>query len=452
MSDRQSRSARSSRLSSTAPRAVVRVRMLSTGRWRPPLGQTPLTGRRAPRVIAVGAALPGVGKSVVASNLAVAIGGLGRQVVVVDLDLGAPRQHALFGVAAAAGTERPTGVRNVRLWPAAMMLERASDAQARRTLIDGLGQLDADVVIVDVADAHRDDLWNFFAAAPNACWCRPAIARRWRRPTPSCTRRSVRAERRHGAGAREVLARFAGGLVGNVAATAEDAESFHAFARLVRGELGIPLTALGCLRRSARIVQSIAAKKPLCARRGIDDEVRAFNQIAELVVAERDDAAPELRARRRRAPALEPARLPTDLGRYQRRFPRFAVDWAATFEIAGEPNAVRVRDVSESGAAVETTLALRVGDVGMLHFYQLDDRLSVEVMVKNVVPSLNRVGFGFVRPGAAAARIVAARARATRHALTDGAERGRLTRPWVVAASCHEAPAASSSAVWSSSV
>ena len=74
--------------------------MLSTGRWRPPLGQTPLTGRRAPRVIAVGAALPGVGKSVVASNLAVAIAGLGRQVVVVDLDLGAPRQHALFGVAA----------------------------------------------------------------------------------------------------------------------------------------------------------------------------------------------------------------------------------------------------------------------------------------------------------------------------------------------------------------
>ena len=69
---------------------------------------------------------------------------------------------------------------------------------------------------------------------------------------------------------------------------------------------------------------------------------------------------------------------------------------------------MRVRDVSESGAAVESTLTLRVGDVGMLHFYQLDDRLSVEVMVKNVVPSLNRVGFGFVRPGAAAARIVAA--------------------------------------------
>jgi flagellar biosynthesis protein FlhG len=413
MSDRQSRSARSSRLSSAAPRPVVRVRMLSTGRWRPPLGQTPLTGRRAPRVIAIGAALPGVGKSVVASNLAVAIAGLGRQVVVVDLDLGAPRQHALFGVEAPSGVERPTGVRNVKLWPAATPLERARDAPARRALIEGLGQLDADVVIVDVADAHRDDLWNCFATGAERLLVSTGDRAALEATYNFLHQAVVRAERRHGAGAPEVLARFAGGLVGNVAAVAEEAESFHAFARLVRGELGIPLTALGCLRQSARIVQSIAAKKPLCARRGIDDEVRAFNQIAELVVAERVDAASSC-ALDGEAPALAPARLPTDLGRYQRRFPRFAVDWAATFEIAGEPNAVRVRDVSESGAAVESTLALRAGDAGMLHFYQIDDRLSVEVVVKNVVPSLNRVGFGFVRAGAAAARIVAAaRARLT---------------------------------------
>jgi MinD-like ATPase involved in chromosome partitioning or flagellar assembly len=408
MSERQSRFARSSRLSSTAPRAVERVRMLSTGRWRPPLGQTPLTGRRAPRVIAVGAALPAVGKSVIASNLAVAIGGLGRQVVLVDLDLGSPRQHALFGVEAARGAERQTGVRNVRLWPAAALLEGARDAQARRSVIDGLGQLDADVVIVDVADAHRDDLWNFFGAGAERL-----LVSTSERPALEATygflhEAAVRAERRHGPGAREVLARFAGGLVGNGATAAAEAESFHAFARLVRGELGIPLTSLGCLRRSARIVQSIAAKKPLCARRGIDDDVRAFHQMAELVVADRPDPAADCPLDGDPPSVETPARLPTDFGRYQRRNPRFAVDWAATFEIAGEPNAVRVRDVSQSGAAVESTLTLRVGDVGMLHFYQLDDRLSVEVMVKNVVPSINRVGFGFVGPGAAAARIVAA--------------------------------------------
>ncbi|MES1205618.1 MAG: P-loop NTPase, partial [Pseudomonadota bacterium] len=87
--------------------------MLSTGRWRPPLGQTPLTGRRAPRVIAVGSALPGLGKSVVASNLAVAMAGLGRQVALVDLDWAAPRQHALFGIDPAAEGGRLTGIRNL---------------------------------------------------------------------------------------------------------------------------------------------------------------------------------------------------------------------------------------------------------------------------------------------------------------------------------------------------
>jgi MinD-like ATPase involved in chromosome partitioning or flagellar assembly len=408
MSERQSRFARSSRLSSTAPRAVERVRMLSTGRWRPPLGQPPLTGRRAPRVIAVGAALPGVGKSVIVSNLAVAIGGLGRQVVIVDLDLGSPRQHALFGVDAAQAAERQTGVRNVRLWPAAALLEGASDGPARRAVINGLGQLDADVVIVDVPDTHRDDLWNFFGTGAERLLVSTGDRAALEATYAFLHQATVRAGRRHGAGAPEVLARFAGGLVGNGAVAATQAESFHAFARLVRGELGIPLTSLGCLRQSARIVQSIAAKKPLCARRGIDDEVRAFHQIAEVVIADRSDPAADCPLDADAISVEPPAQLPTDFGRYQRRNPRFAVDWAATFEIAGEPNAVRVRDVSESGAAVESTLMLRLGDVGMLHFYQLDDRLSVEVMVKNVVPALNRVGFGFVRPGAAAARIVAA--------------------------------------------
>ncbi len=410
MSDRQSRSARSSRLSSAAPRAVVRVRMMSTGRWRPPLGQTPLSGRRAPRVIAVGAALPGVGKSVVASNLAVAIGGLGRQVVVVDLDLAAPRQHALFGVAAAAEEERPTGVRNVRLWPAATMLGRARDARARRGVLDGLGQLDADVVVVDVGDPQRDDLWNSFAGGAERLLVSTGDRAALEATYAFLNEAAIRARRRHGPDAAAVLARFAGGLVGNVAGDAEDAEAFHAFARLVREKLGIPLTALGCLRGSTRIAQSIAAAKPLCARRGIDDEVRAFHQIAELLVAERNLDAGDC-ALDGAAPVAETVPLPADLGRYQRKYPRFAVDWAATFEIAGEPNAVRVCDVSESGAAIESTLALRAGDSGVLHFYQLDD-LSVEVVVKNVVPSLNRVGLGFVNGGAAPARIVrAARAR-----------------------------------------
>jgi flagellar biosynthesis protein FlhG len=364
-----------------------------------------MTGRRAPRLIAVGAALPGVGKSVVASNLAVAIGGLGRQVVLVDLDVGTPRQHALFGVASAPSTERPTGVRNVRLRPAGVALGDAQDSEARAAAIEALGGLDADVVIVDVAEGRRDDLWHHFSGAERllvTTGARTALEATY----AFLHEAKARAEERHGADAGPVLAQFAGGLVGNLTESPEDAELFHAFARLVREELGIPLPALGCLRRSPRLARSISAGKPLCALGGIDDEVRVFHQLAEQVMADRGetpdcplDAAPA---------APGPAALPADFGRYQRRYPRFPVDWAATLEIAGEPNAVRVRDVSESGAAIETTVALRVGDHAVLHFYQIDDTLSVEVVVKNVVGGLNRVGLGFVTRGVAAARITAA--------------------------------------------
>jgi len=404
MSDRQSRWAPRSRLSSSAPRPVVRVRMLSTGRWRAPQEPAADAGPRTARLIAVGAALPGMGKSVVASNLAVAIAGLGRQVLVVDLDQAAPRQHALFGVPPAAGNPRSTGVRNVRLWPAATELAGVRDPAVRRALVASLGALDADVIIVDLATASRDDLWDFFAtgerllvstAEPSALAAGYAFLAQAAR----------RAEQRHGVRARAELARFAGGLIGNAAGDADDVEAFHAFGRQVRAELGIPLLPLGCLRRSARIDQSIAAKKPLLARTGIDDDVRQFHQMAELMMAAPD--VPERGCALDVATAPGPAPGPAlELDRYRRRHPRFEVDWAATLELpGGGPNAVRVRDISESGAAIETTLRVQAGDIGRLHFYQLDGQPVLEVVVKNVVATLNRVGLGFVGGGEIARRV-----------------------------------------------
>ena len=113
--------------SAAASRPLRRVRMLTTGRWHPPVD-----ARLMPTVIAVGAATPGIGKSVVVSNLATSIAGMGRRVVVVDLDFRAPRQHTLFGVKSPEGglqawlerkrdrrDEPPqqTRVRNLRLLP-----------------------------------------------------------------------------------------------------------------------------------------------------------------------------------------------------------------------------------------------------------------------------------------------------------------------------------------------
>jgi MinD-like ATPase involved in chromosome partitioning or flagellar assembly len=379
-----------------APRPVVRsVRMLSTGRWRPPLGTPPLVGRRAPHLVAVGAALPGLGKSVVASNLAAAMAGLGRQVAVVDLDLETPRQAALFGVAAPFETEHPTPVRHVRLARPAGGLAGAT-AEARRAALDALATLDTDVVIVDVASSRRDDLWTSFASADRLL-VTTGDAAALQATYEFLVEAVARAERKHGADARGALARFTGGLIGNVATAPEDAERFHAFARMVRERLGLPITSLGCIRKSHRIAQSIMMGLPLAARRGHDDDVRLFNRMAELISMEPvNDRGCALDGP---APDAAGDAPPIDVARYQRKNPRFVVDWAATLVTSEGPNAVRVCDVSQSGAAIETTLKLGVGDSGALCFYQLDGQPTVHVVVRNVVPGMNRIGLAFVGAG-----------------------------------------------------
>ena len=74
-----------------------------------------------------------------------------------------------------------------------------------------------------------------------------------------------------------------------------------------------------------------------------------------------------------------------------------------------------MRDVSESGAAIETALRLRVGDTGVLHLDQISGQPSVAVVVKSIVPASNRVGLAFLEKGRATARVAAAARAAATH-------------------------------------
>ena len=225
---------------------------------------------------------------------------------------------------------------------------------------------------------------------------------------------ALRAERKHGADARDVLARFSGGLVGNSIDAPDQEEIFHAFSRLVRAHLGIPLPVVGCLKSSERIAQSVVARQPLIARRGIDGNVRQFDHMAEAIMNDEGLGA--------RGCALDGdpidvpvAPLPAPVESYARKHTRYPVDWAASLELATEVTAVRVRDVSESGAAIETALRLRVGDTGVLHLDQISGQPSVAVVVKSIVPASNRVGLAFVEKGRATARLAAAARAAATH-------------------------------------
>jgi len=67
-----------------------------------------------------------------------------------------------------------------------------------------------------------------------------------------------------------------------------------------------------------------------------------------------------------------------------------------------------VLDVSFTGAAVEVTRTLRAGDSGILTFGQLRGQPSLAVTVKNVVPSVRRIGVSFDEPSEISRRLVAA--------------------------------------------
>lgn len=399
-----------------APRTLRRVRVLSSGRWH-----APLDTQRLPLIVAVGAARPGMGKSIVVSNLAAAIAGMGRRVVVVDLDFRAPKQHALFGIGAEGGLEtwverkrtrqdepgRATPVRNLRLLPCVAAPGAPMPVEQRRALMSELYDLDSDVVVVDVGADNRDDLFGFFAERAVRLLVTTREPAALQATYAFLRSAALRAERVHGNDARAVLARFSGGLVGNAIDAPDQEETFHAFSRMVRGYLGIPLPVFGCLRASERVVQSVVARQPLIMRRGLDENVGQFHHMAEVVMS--DDGAATRDCPLDGDPIDVPVGpLPAEVSVYARKNVRYPVDWAATLELPSGVTAVRVRDVSESGAAVETTAKLAVGDTAVLHLDQLPGHPAVGVIVKNVVPSSRRVGLGFTQRGRVSMRLAAA--------------------------------------------
>jgi flagellar biosynthesis protein FlhG len=126
------------------------------------------------RVIAVGGGRGGVGKSVVASNLAVYFAQLGRPVVLVDCDPTGANIHCHFGVQAGsaevegdraaagakdslAGALRPTSVPGLRLLPAnhdAIHAPPALRAGRKARWLARLRALPADYLVIDVGPGH----------------------------------------------------------------------------------------------------------------------------------------------------------------------------------------------------------------------------------------------------------------------------------------------------------
>jgi flagellar biosynthesis protein FlhG len=316
-------------------RGLRRLTVLGTGRWHAPLGK-PAT----PRVLAV-CGPPGVGKSTVAANLAIALAGLRSRVVLVDLDLRHPTQHRIFGLTSPiAGLQAlleddvdtmeqaltPTAVRNLFLVTAdGLRPPEPPSPQKQLNLLRQIWDLDADVIIADVGsseDAPALDLQALGAhrivVSPSEvraiggvyAYLREQVAREIERAVgddvdatplmasalaslnsraaPSMrdlldglrTRPAIQAE------VTRALVPLGSWLIGNRARSPDEADLMHAASRLFADYLGLVTPVLGIVAASEHLAATSGSGRPLLLGAGIDRNVRVFHAMAEQLLVE----------------------------------------------------------------------------------------------------------------------------------------------------------------------
>ncbi|MEO5769972.1 MAG: P-loop NTPase [Polyangia bacterium] len=354
----------------------------------------------------------------------------------------------------------PTPVRNLHLvsGDGAVLPNGAAAVEQQRRLLAQIWELDADVVVADVGSDSGGELVDLFEMGAIRVVVSAPDSRSIRRGYNFFKEQVVR-EIEHVAGGtsegallvgalkspharpmNELLARlggkpnlhaatlqalqgFTGRLIGNRIRNHAEADLMHAASRLLADYLGINVPVLGTLETSLQIDATRISGKPLLLGAGIDRNVRLFHSMAAQLLTEGEESEAPRCVTRSVAPSLTPslspaptgagatvrapvvpdadgADLPSSLGGYMRRHPRHPVDWHAQFRSdSGKETPVRVFEVSQSGASIETLPGLDNGDQGLLIFWQVAQQPQVRVTVKDARRPLGRAGLEFIDTG-----------------------------------------------------
>ena len=289
------------------------------------------------RIVTVGGGKGGVGKSIVALNLAATLAQQGQRVVIADMDLGAANQHLLLGlsnpgpglqalldksVEEAKDCLIETPVPNLRLLAGtSAVLGAANITHAEKVrLLQKLRALEADIVIIDVGAGVGYNMLDFFGLgsckllvttpqvtaihdaysflkgavlrvlhhnadkAIEAALLEPAEASsRGEKVVEILARlRDTRPELADKVFAQ--LARFGACLVGNQVVNRAHAGVFLAVAQTIRGYLGLEVPVLGYLRASTAIHDSVNHRRPVALDPDSPDAA-AFRDLARALLA-----------------------------------------------------------------------------------------------------------------------------------------------------------------------
>ncbi|HET6279832.1 MAG TPA: P-loop NTPase [Polyangia bacterium] len=291
------------------------------------------------RIITIGGGKGGVGKSIVSSNLAVAMAQSGQRVVLVDCDLGAANQHVLFGIdrpvpGLQALLDRkitslepaltPTPHPNLHLIAgtgASVGAANISHGEKQR-IMKKIRALGADVVIVDVGAGVSFNVLDFFelgsqrllVVTPQVTsiqtaysFLKGAVLRTLRHHAekndeiallePAITSKEnekvsnllarLRTEHPEFAEAVfKVLSRFNAQIIGNQVFEQNQTGIFHAVSRMISDFLGISVPILGYVGVSKRIRESVNQRKPMLLSDIKDENAKVFREMAEALLLE----------------------------------------------------------------------------------------------------------------------------------------------------------------------
>lgn len=434
---------------------------------------------RKTRRISVGGGKGGVGKSLIASNLAVAIARMGRRVTLVDADLGAANLHTLVGVERCAPTLRhflagdidsldeaahETGIENLRLVAGIGAVPGAPDATTaqRQRLFDGITALEDDVVIIDCGAGASNVVVDLFCAADlrlmvmapqltsiqNAYgFLKAAIHRSLARWAETKAQRALVAEAAAAPEAGRLgdwiksawrsdpvfveralrgLDHFGARIVGNQLFDEEEAGMLLAFSRMARDLLRVEAPVLASLCASRAIHESVNQRRPFVLDELEDAGARAITDLADAVLHE--DIADLRAAAGLVPPPAEETAPPADMSLpknflrfYVRRHRRLMVDWVAALDAKHGASPVRVCEVSLGGALVNLDglpELLSVGDRAELRFDALPERPRIPIVVRHVHETDRLAGVQFLVEGDLPAMVVEAASRKKRQRKT----------------------------------
>ncbi|HEX3694362.1 MAG TPA: P-loop NTPase [Polyangia bacterium] len=301
--------------------------------------KSPTQPSSATRIITIGGGKGGVGKSIVSSNLAVAMAQNGHRVVLVDCDLGAANQHVLFGIdrplpGLQALIDRkidsltpamtPTGLPNLHLVAgtgASVGAANISHGEKQR-IMKKIRGLDADVVIVDVGAGVSFNVLDFFelgsqrllVVTPQVTSIQtaysflkgavmrtlrhhaektdeiellePAITSRENEKVATLLNRLREQHPAFGEAIFQILARFNAQIVGNQVFEENQTGIFHAVSRMIQDFLGISVPILGYVGVSRRIRESVNQRRPMLLGGQKDENAKIFREMAENLLME----------------------------------------------------------------------------------------------------------------------------------------------------------------------